>query len=81
MAKKKEVKKEWPPKKWLVGWESDEPALVKELAGLSGMNPELAEKIVNDGNWPADAHELASRYGMAQMDAEAVLKVLNENRG
>lgn len=56
-------------------------SLADELAVMPGMNRVLAERMVEDGNWPADAGELAHKYGLAQMDAEGVLKVLNVNRG
>lgn len=81
MAKRSEVKEEWLPRREAVTESrADGPALTKTLAGLKGMNGELAERMVNEGDWPAGPAELASRYGLAQMDAEAVLKVLNENR-
>lgn len=55
--------------------------LVGELSAMLGMNQTLAEKLVEDGNWPADAGELAHKYGLMQLHAEEVLKVLNVNRG
>jgi hypothetical protein len=55
--------------------------LASELAALPGMNQTLAEKMVEDGNWSTDAGELAHKYGLMQLDAEGVLKVLNRNRG
>lgn len=56
-------------------------SLVDKLSVLSGMNRVLAERMVEDGNWPAVAGELAHKYGLSQMDAEVVLDVLNVNRG
>lgn len=55
--------------------------LTAKLAAMSGMNQTLAEKLVEDGNWPADASELAHKYGLMQLHADEVLKVLNVNRG
>lgn len=68
MAKKKAT----PPK---------QGNLVDELSAIPGMNRELAERMASDGNWPAEASALAHKYGLSQMDAEAVLVVLNVNRG
>jgi hypothetical protein len=55
--------------------------LTATLSAMPGMNRHLAERMVEDGNWPTDASELAHKYGLMQLDAEEVLKVLNRNRG
>lgn len=91
MAKKKEAKK-WPPdhpagsgpeptSEAIMHHKPDGPSLTATLSTMPGMNRALAERVVEDGNWPAEASELARRYGLAQIDAEEVLKVLNRNRG
>lgn len=91
-TQKKPAKKvsEWPPVRWAdeapVKLEKvvkryrpkrDEQELVKALAGLSGMSQELAEQIAKDSDRPDNAGELAEKYGLSEMDAEAVLAVLN----
>lgn len=95
MAKKKvteqPAKKEWPPVRWAD--ESPEPVikrylpkrdeqeLITALAGLSGMSQELAEQIAKDSDRPDNAGELAKKYKLSEMDAEAVLAVLNYQEG
>lgn len=88
--RKKPAKKvsEWPPvrdeappkpekviKRYLP--KRDEQELVEALAGLSGMSQELAQQIAKDGDRPDSAGELAEKYSLSEMDAEAVLAVLN----
>jgi hypothetical protein len=92
-AKKKTPKKEWPPMHPAGSGPEPEPAsgaimhqspgssLVDRLSAMPGMNRGLAERMVNDGNWPADAGELARKYGLMQLDADEIQKVLNRNRG
>lgn len=91
MAKKKQqpTKKEWPPtrrdeapakpeqviKRYVPKW--DEQELTRALARLSGMNQELAEQIAKDSDRPDNAGELAEKYGLSEMDAEAILAVIN----
>lgn len=97
MAKKKttaEKAKKWPPDHPAGSGPEPEPAseailhhppkgdsLVDKLSVLPGMNRGLAERMVEDGNWPAEASVLAHKYGLMQLDAEEVLKVLSRNRG
>jgi hypothetical protein len=91
MAKKKE---NWPPKHKAgkgpdnfpsglpyVGPAGQTKSLFEQLMELPGLNRELAQRLVEDKSWPAEAGELARKYGLAQMDAETILKVLNVNRG
>lgn len=92
MATKKKqqpIKKDWPPmrqdeapvkpeqviKRYVPKW--DEQELIRELARLSGMNQELAEQIAKDNDRPDNAGELAEKYKLSEMDAEAILAVLN----
>lgn len=84
------AKKDWPPVRWsddppdkpqkmikryLPKW--DEQELISVLATLSGMSQELAEQIAEDNDRPDNAAELAEKYKLSEMDAEAVLAVLN----
>jgi hypothetical protein len=89
MAKKKAEK--WPPNHPAGSGPEPESgtimnhfpgsSLVDVLSAMPGMNRGLAERVVNDGNWPAEGSELARRYGLMQLDADEIQKVLNRNRG
>mgnify|MGYP001588206685 CR=1 FL=1 len=80
MTKKKSAK-EWPPEhRAIIEEPIDEEALIDELVKLHGMSRLIVTIIVTEGNWPAEASELARKYGLAEIDAEAVLEVLNRNR-
>lgn len=85
MATKKPAKKvsDWPlrPNKVIPRYVPKDDTLVSDLAALQGLNQELAEQIAKDGDWPTEAGELATKYGLSQMDAENILKVLNVSRG
>lgn len=93
MAKKKvteqPVKKDWPPERWEAEApkpekvikrylpKRNEQELIEALTSLSGMSQELAEQIATDSDRPDNAAELAEKYSLSEMDAEAVLEVLN----
>lgn len=68
--KPEKVTKRYLPKR-------DEQELVEALASLSGMSQELAEQIAKDSDRPDNAGGLAEKYKLSEMDAEAVLEVLN----
>lgn len=83
---------EWPPMRWrdepveaqpqqvIKRYlpKRDEQELITALASLSGMNQELAEQIAKDKDRPDNAGGLAEKYKLSEMDAEAVLAVLND---